>query len=334
MEEIKKLYRESPRVRPLIKTEYAYVNEDDTDPQITTKETPYSATELAKIKKDYGCLPRESGTEYVWRISLTGGDQIQLSEKEASGYLGHGVCLTTGDSSSPWSLTQCAAYWAGGFNPLERGDPLAIIGTADQLLESVHKAACLQMIQERILTPRYESPVMLLVDPEIMTPLIRGLPESLKPMGISLQRTIATMGPIERLESFLNSSRNDAGNTMDLASTGYLTPAQAGNRFNYKPKVWTWGEVAQELIDYSRKYCLVKTPEEKSRGIRQVGIKNLINNPNKIAVVARDRSHYKTSLTHLHWWCLGLKKGIPKNIMNGLPLDKLSMLVTHWHIPK
>ncbi|KGL93715.1 hypothetical protein N301_12603, partial [Charadrius vociferus] len=160
---------------PLIKTEYAYMNENDTDPLIITKETPYSATELAKLKKEYGRLPRESETEYVWRVSLTGGDQIQLSEKEASGYWCHGVFLTTGDSSSPWSLTQCAAYWAGGFNPLERGDTLAIIGTADQLLESIHKAACLQMIQERILVPGCESPMMLLVNPEIMTPLIRGL---------------------------------------------------------------------------------------------------------------------------------------------------------------
>ncbi|KGL93484.1 hypothetical protein N301_02881, partial [Charadrius vociferus] len=266
-------------VRPLIKTQYAYVNEDDIHPQIRTKETPYSATELAKLKRDYGRLPRESETEYVWRVSLTGGDQIPLSEKEARGYWGHGVIAEmnridhpdTGDSSSPWSSTQRAACWAGGLNPLERGDPLAIISTADQLLESVHKAACLQMIQERILTPGCEPPMMPLVNPEIMTPLIRGLPKSLKPPGISLQRTIATIDPAERPESFLNSSRNDADDTMDLAPVGCPAPAPAGNGFNYRPKTWTWGEVAQESIHYSRKYCLVKTPEEKSRGIRQVG---------------------------------------------------------------
>ncbi|KGL97520.1 hypothetical protein N301_13333, partial [Charadrius vociferus] len=230
---------------PLIKTEYAYKSFDDLDPHIVTKETPYSATELAELKKNYGRLPRESETEYVWRVPLTGGDQIQLNEKEASDYWGHGIFLTTGDNRTPWSLTQCAAYWAGGLNPLDRGDPLAITGTADQLLESVHKAACLQMIHERKLIPRCESPMMLLVNPEIMTSLIRGLPESFKPTGISLQRIIASMSSVERLEGFMNSHRSEAGNTVD------------------KPKVWTWGEVAQELIDYSRKYCLVKTPEEK-----------------------------------------------------------------------
>ncbi|KFU86710.1 hypothetical protein M959_01837, partial [Chaetura pelagica] len=230
-------------VRPLIKTEYAYINEDDNDPHITTKETLYSATELAKLKRDYGCLPKESETEYVWYVSLTGDDQIQLSEKEASGYWSHGVFLTTGDNCAPWSLTQHAAYWAGELNPLHRGNTLAITGTADQLLESVHKAACLQMIHERRLNPRCESPMMLPVNPEIMIPLIRGLPESLKPTGINLQRTTASMGPAERLEGFMNSHRS--------------------NRSSYKPKVWTWGEVAQELIDYSRKHCLVKTPEEK-----------------------------------------------------------------------
>ena len=182
---------DNPQVRPLIKTEYTYLNEDDDDPHVTTKEIPYTATELAKQKREYGRLPKESETEYVWHISLTGGDQIRLSEKEAGGYWGHGVFLTTGDKRAPWSLTQRAAYWAGGLNPLDRGDPLAITGTADQLFKSVHKAACLQMIHERKLIPRCESPVMLPVNPEIMTPLIRGLPESLRPTGVSLQRTMA-----------------------------------------------------------------------------------------------------------------------------------------------
>ena len=64
-----------------------------------------------------------------------------FSEKEAEGYWGPGVFLTTGNRQAPWSLTQRAVYWAGGLNPLERGDPLAITGTVDQLVESVQKAA-------------------------------------------------------------------------------------------------------------------------------------------------------------------------------------------------
>lgn len=57
---------------------------------------------------------------------------------------------------------------------MERGDPLAIVGTVDQIIESVQKAACLQMIYERELEPRHESPMMMPVDPERMTPLMRG----------------------------------------------------------------------------------------------------------------------------------------------------------------
>ena len=76
---------------------------------------------------------------------MSGGHGILLSEKEEEGYWGPGVFLTTGNHWAPWSSIQRAAYWAGGLNPLERGDPLAITGTIDQLLESVQKAACLQM---------------------------------------------------------------------------------------------------------------------------------------------------------------------------------------------
>ncbi|XP_066194960.1 LOW QUALITY PROTEIN: uncharacterized protein [Sylvia atricapilla] len=202
-----------PNLRPLIKTEYNYINEEDRDPHITTKEIPYTATELAKIKKEYSRLPSESKTEYVFRVSLIGGDQIKLSEQEASGYWGHGVFLTTGNTRAPWSLTQRAAYWAVGLSPLERGDSLAIVSTSDQLLENLHKAACLQMIHERKLFSGYESPMQQPVKPEIMTPLIRGLPESLKPTAILLQKTIASITPVDRLERFLGHASDQTGST-------------------------------------------------------------------------------------------------------------------------
>ncbi|XP_077642116.1 uncharacterized protein LOC144246959 [Lonchura striata] len=227
-------------LRPLIKTQYNYLSDDDLDPHITTKHIPYTATELAKLKKEYGRLPYESETEYVFRVSLTGGDQIKLTEQEASGYWGHGVFLTTGDKRDSWSLTQRAAFWAGGTNPLERGDPIAIISTPDQLLESVHKAACLQMIHEKKLIPGFESPMQLPVKPELMTPLIRGLPETLKPTAIALQKTIMTLSPTEKLDRFLavNSQASSPGSNH---------------------KIWTWGEVAEDLINYCRKYGPVFT---------------------------------------------------------------------------
>uniref|UniRef100_A0A8C8A739 Uncharacterized protein n=1 Tax=Otus sunia TaxID=257818 RepID=A0A8C8A739_9STRI len=303
LKEPRKYFRENPRVRPLIKAEYAYINDEENDSHITTKEIPYTPTELAKMKRVFGRLPKESEMEYVWRVSLTGGDQIQLSEKEASGYWGHGVFLTTGDGRAPWSLTQRAAYGAGGLNPLDRGDPLAITGTVEQLLESVHKAACLQMIHERKLVPGCESPMMLPVDPEIMTPLTRGLPELLKSTGIDLQRTIASLGPRHEINAYTDSLFNHSS-----------TPSPSNHK-----KVWTWGEVAQELIDYSRKYGPVKTLEEKSRGICQVGAKDL-------PLFAGKTGHA--------WWALGIKKGVPRDIMDGLPTDKLSKLVSKWCSPK
>ncbi|KFP17688.1 hypothetical protein Z169_10904, partial [Egretta garzetta] len=213
--------------RPLIKTEYSYEDE---------KEIRYTATELAKLKKNFGRTPRESETDNVWRVSLSGGDQILLREREAEGYWGPGVFLTTGDHRAPWSLTQRAAYWAGGLNPLERGDPLAITGTVDQLVESVQKAAFLRMMCDRKLEPRQESPMMMPADPERMTPLIRGLPDSLKPIGIQLQGKIEAMPQGERVASALEG----------------LTPNR--HRCPLDRKMWTWGEVAQELISYGCKY--------------------------------------------------------------------------------
>ncbi|XP_074402779.1 uncharacterized protein LOC141730041 [Zonotrichia albicollis] len=231
---VEKLVNDSMKtLGPFIKTEYNYINDEDMDPHITTKQTPFSATELAKLKKEFGRLPHESETEYVFRVSLTGGDQIKLTEQEASGYWGHGVFLTTGDKRDAWSLTQRAAYWAGGINPLERGDPLAIATTPDQILESVQKAACLQMIHEKKLIRGFESPMQLPVKPEIMTPLIRGLPETLKSTAITIQKTVMALSPIDRLERFLNNSTDQSDSSR---------------------KIWTWSEVAVDLINYCRQY--------------------------------------------------------------------------------
>ncbi|XP_068265466.1 LOW QUALITY PROTEIN: uncharacterized protein [Nyctibius grandis] len=238
-------------LRPLVKVEYAYEDSEDDNPRMVTKEVPYTATELAKLKNEYSRNPTESETEYVWRVSLTGGDQILLSEREAEGYWAPGVFLTPGGHRAPWSLTQQAAYWAGGLNPLERGDPLALTGSVDQLVENVQKAACLQMMHDGELKFRQESPVMVPVDPERMTPLVRGLPDSLKPLGIQLQSTIRNTPQSARVTAALTGGVTHRS----------LYPGQ---------KVWTWGEVAQELINYGRKYGPVNTSlvRSESKGLR------------------------------------------------------------------
>ncbi|XP_077645570.1 uncharacterized protein LOC144247806 [Lonchura striata] len=319
-------------LRPLIKTEYNYLSDDDLDPHITTKHIPYTATELAKLKKEYGRLPYESETEYVFRVSLTGGDQIKLTEQEASGYWGHGVFLTTGDKRDSWSLTQRTAFWDGGTNPLERGDPIAIISTLDQLLESVHKAACLQMIHEKKLIPGFESPMQLPVKPELMTPLIRGLPETLKPTAIALQKTIMTLSPTEKLDRFLGNPTNRTGST-DPSFTPSCSPFQAVNSQASSPgsnyKIWTWGEVAEDLINYCRKYGPVKTPEEKPEKSEKTKEIRSIGTP-----YSKYPEKGKQNPNRQHWWSLGVQKGVPREVMDGLPLDKLQKIITNWRYRK
>uniref|UniRef100_A0A8D2MKM2 Uncharacterized protein n=1 Tax=Zonotrichia albicollis TaxID=44394 RepID=A0A8D2MKM2_ZONAL len=192
-------------MKPLIKTECNYINNEDLNLHIITKEIPYTATELTKLAKQYGLFPQKSETEHICQVSLTGGDQILLSEKEAGGCWGHGVFLTTADRRIPWSPNQHTVHWAGGLNPLERRDPL--ISTPDELLENIHKAGCLQLIHENKLIPGFESPIQSPVKPEIMTFLTQELPGTLKPTAI-LQKTIVAMSSTERSDKLL-SNQND-----------------------------------------------------------------------------------------------------------------------------
>ncbi|KAK4818852.1 hypothetical protein QYF61_020071 [Mycteria americana] len=203
--------RTAPQLCPLIKTEFQYEGGADTAPEIITKEIPYSATELAKLQDRYSRVPRETETEYVWRVSLTGGDRIKLSEEEAQGYWGPGVFLTVPDTRAPWSLTQRA----GGLDPLERGDPVTIPTPGlDQITESVQKAACLQLVHGRHLTPHQPSPTLLKADPSRMKPLIKGLPDPLKLHAIQIQDRLRAALPIqERLTEMLTPRRSQTQST-------------------------------------------------------------------------------------------------------------------------
>ncbi|XP_064032420.1 uncharacterized protein LOC135192963 [Pogoniulus pusillus] len=201
-------------MRPLIKTEMLYEDEDGT-PAITTKEIPFSYTELAKLRKEFTRSAGESEVEYVWRVSKTGGDQIRLTEAEATGYWGANVFLTTGNRSGPWSLTQRAVFWAGGFDSKERGEPLVLRGGMNQIMENVQKAACLQMVYDRELKHHFESPLSLLVDSKRMTPLVRGLPDSLKMKGIQLQKEIADTPLTSRIQATLRENLTPGRNQPD-----------------------------------------------------------------------------------------------------------------------
>ncbi|XP_074710990.1 uncharacterized protein LOC141937301 [Strix uralensis] len=302
---------------PLVKTEYVYEDDSDNCPHVITKEVPFTATKLAKLRQDFARTAKESETEYVWRVSLSGGDGILLSEKETEGFWGLGVFLTTGDCRAPWSLTQRAAYWAGGLNPLERGDPLAITGTVDQLVESVQKAACFQMMYDRELKPNQGSPMMMPVDSERMTPLIRALPDSVKPTGIQLQGKFQNTPNAERMMAALE---------------GIVTP----DHLRPGTKVWTWGEVAQELIYFGRKYGPVGGSSQRTE-TRFVWVAEHISGPQSSMRKGQGsespRGHNsgrERPLTRQALWQLGLQKGIPRDLMGGLPTQKLEQLVQKW----
>ena len=169
------------------------------------------------------------------------------------------------------------------------------MGTVDQLVENVQKAACLQMMYNRELRLRQESPMMIPVDPERMTSLIRGLPEPLKPIGIQLQGTIKAV---------------PQGKRVTAALAGLVTP----DRKTQNLKAWTWGEVAQELINDGRKYGLVGTPSTKSdlKGLRRTEMRppprlgsdtgmSLVRPPG-----GRDIPNRRNSL-----WTMGWRKGVP-----------------------
>ncbi|XP_054677814.1 uncharacterized protein LOC129204954 [Grus americana] len=307
---VKEAVKSPPHMCPQVKMEYVYEDNSDNRPQVITKEIPFMVTELAKLRKDFARTVRESETEYVWRVSLSGADGVFLSEKEAEGYWGPGVFLTTGDHQAPWSLTQRVAYWAGGLNSVGRGDPLAITASVDQLVESVQKAACLQMMYDRELKPNLSSPMLLPVDPERMMPLIRGLPDSLKPIGIQLQGRIQNTPSEERIMAALE---------------GMVTPEhQRPGR-----KAWTWGEIAQELINYGRKYGPVSRSYQK---VETRAVQTSEQGSGRLPFSGRspDLTGKEKPLTQQGLWQLGLKKGVPQDLMDGLPTKKLELLVQRW----
>ncbi|XP_071884738.1 uncharacterized protein [Anas platyrhynchos] len=82
VEEVSDPEPQSISLRPLVKTETTV---DDNDEIRTTVRTiPWSPAELIKIQEKFSRRPGESEVEYVWRVSLEGGDRIMLSEEEAA----------------------------------------------------------------------------------------------------------------------------------------------------------------------------------------------------------------------------------------------------------
>lgn len=169
-----------------LKTE-KYTGPHGRKPQTAVRTIRWTEHELSCLQDKFSRKPGETETEYLWRVSLTGGDRILLSNDEAGGFWGPGVFLSGGPDGDR-SLTSRVAYWAGGVDPREREEPVTIrIRRLSELSEGVQKAACIQAMYEK---GQQGIPVAAPVNPTHLRPLIRGLPNTLKMYVQSLREKI------------------------------------------------------------------------------------------------------------------------------------------------
>jgi len=150
-----------------------------------------------------------------------------------------------------------------------------------------------------------------------MTALIRGLPEPLKPIGIQLQGKIQAMCQGERTQAVLE-------------GTVISNHLQSGD-------IWTWREIAQELINYGRKYGSVVSSSSKfePREVRLAAVSLALRPPGpKLSGTGRVSLSVKTGRRNIDHkrnclWTLGWQKGVPQDLMNGLSTVRLEKLV-NW----
>uniref|UniRef100_A0A8C3K6U7 Uncharacterized protein n=1 Tax=Calidris pygmaea TaxID=425635 RepID=A0A8C3K6U7_9CHAR len=161
--------------RPIIKTEIT-TGPRGGNPRNTTRTSPWDPLQLSNLQEKYSRNADETETQYLWRVCLTGGDRIMLSQDEASRHWGPGVILNLGPdpADTPHSITSRVAYWAGGVDILERGEPSLIpIESLSELPTAITKAACIQAMQEK---GQHDIPLSATVNFEMLKPLIRGAP--------------------------------------------------------------------------------------------------------------------------------------------------------------
>lgn len=117
--------------------------------QTTIRSTPWTRSELNELQDRFSQRPGKTEMEYLWRVSLAGGDRILLNDDEAAGFWGPGVTLSDGPAGDH-SVTTRVAYWAGGIHPKERGELITIcVRGLSELAERVQKAACIQAMYKR-----------------------------------------------------------------------------------------------------------------------------------------------------------------------------------------
>uniref|UniRef100_A0A8B9EKY0 Uncharacterized protein n=1 Tax=Anser cygnoides TaxID=8845 RepID=A0A8B9EKY0_ANSCY len=262
----------------------------DSEPQ-SISSRPLVKTETAVDDNDE---IRESEVEYVWRVSLEGGDRIMLSEEEAGGFWGPGVFLTTTPGDHNYSITAWAAYWAGGVDPQERGEPLEIRATSySDLAVAVQRAACIQAIYER---DEFRKSLMLApVDPVRLTLLIHGLPDCLKMFVANTQ---------DRIQA----ARRDG---------------DRGRRRNPNFPIPTWNEFVQDIDKYGRRMGWISSSsiksQDHSRRVRQIHTQN--------PRYPKFKERFKFNKERGELWRKALALGAPRPLLRGASMEDLRTLV-------
>ncbi|KAK4811127.1 hypothetical protein QYF61_019758 [Mycteria americana] len=160
-----------------------------------------------------------------------------LSEDEASGYWGPGVFLNLGPdpTNTPHSITNRVAYWAGGIDTMEGGEPSIIpIKSLSELSTAVTKAACIQAMHKR---GSHDVPLSATVDFGMLKPLIRGAPAILKPHLVAKRDEI----------------KKDTEHNEGLGDNTQTAHKQLS----------TWADLMQGSVNYSRDMGWDDAPAEK-----------------------------------------------------------------------
>ncbi|KAK4828111.1 hypothetical protein QYF61_023909 [Mycteria americana] len=156
------------------------------NPRASVRTTPWMGPKLSELQTRFSHRPGETEIEYLWRVSLMGGDWTLLSDDEVRGFWGPGVFLSDRLAGNQSVMSQ-VAYWAGGVDPKERGKPFTItVKGLSELAEGVQKAACVQAMYER---GQHGVLLAALVDPSHLRPLIRGLLDAFRNTCSVSQRT-------------------------------------------------------------------------------------------------------------------------------------------------
>ncbi|KAK4806261.1 hypothetical protein QYF61_013405 [Mycteria americana] len=290
--------------RPIVKTERT-VGPRGGHPRHTMRTIPWDPLQLTNLQERYSRKPGETETEYLWRVCLSGGDRIMLSEDEASGYWGPVVFLNLGPdpTNTPHSITSRVAYWAGGIDTMERGEPSIIpIKSLSELSTAVTKAACIQAMHKR---GSHDVPLSATVDFAMLKPLIRGAPAILKPHLVAKRDEI----------------KKDTEHNEELGD----------NTQNAHKQLPTWADLMHGIVNYSREMGWDDAPAEK-QNLKSPGGDHKVR-PIKRGTETRSKGNkFKTPQTESReqrneLWRNALALGIPRAAIQGQPTGIILSLI-------